>query len=66
MGGVFISYRGGDSYSYGPLIHAELSRRFGADQVFLDSESIPAGEDFSEVCSAGRDGAGVPSRTACG
>lgn len=49
MGGVFISYRGEDSQSYGALIYHELSRRFGLDQVFLDSESISAGEDFVEV-----------------
>jgi hypothetical protein len=30
------------------LLHAELSRRFGPDSVFLDSESIPAGTDFVE------------------
>jgi TIR domain len=49
VGGVFISYRGEDSHSYGPLIYSELSRRFGVDQVFLDSESTPAGEDFPTV-----------------
>jgi len=47
-GGVFISYRGEDSYSYGALLHAELSRRFGPELVFLDSASIPAGADFVE------------------
>src|SRR5215475_5746569 len=47
-GGVFINYRGEDSHSYGALLHAELSRRFGAELVFLDSESIPAGVDFVE------------------
>jgi hypothetical protein len=31
------------------LIYAELSRRFGADLVFLDSESTAAGEDFVSV-----------------
>jgi tetratricopeptide (TPR) repeat protein len=45
-GGVFINYRGVDSRSYGALLYAELSRRFGVDMVFLDSESIPAGADF--------------------
>jgi len=45
-GGVFINYRGEDSHSYGALLHAELSRRFGPDLVFLDSESIPAGADY--------------------
>lgn len=49
MSGVFISYRGEDTRSYGALIYSELSRRFGPDQVFLDSESTPAGEDFAEV-----------------
>src|SRR5262249_34777541 len=48
MGVVFINYRGTDSYSYGALLHAELSRHFGPDLVFLDSESIPAGADFVE------------------
>jgi hypothetical protein len=47
-GEVFINYRGEDSHSYGALLHAELSRRFGPELVFLDSESIPAGADFVE------------------
>src|SRR5215475_5123995 len=47
-GGVFINYRGTDSHSYGALLHAELSRRFGPELVFLDSASIPAGADFVE------------------
>ena len=47
-GGVFINYRGVDSRSYGALLYTELSRHFGADLVFLDSESIPAGADFAE------------------
>jgi tetratricopeptide (TPR) repeat protein len=48
QGGIFINYRGEDSYSYGALLHAELSRRFGSSLVFLDSESIPAGADYVE------------------
>jgi hypothetical protein len=43
---VFINYRGEDSHSYGVLLHTELARRFGAEQVFLDAASIPAGTDF--------------------
>src|SRR5262249_17919 len=43
---MFINYRGEDSYSYGALLHAELSRRFGPDLVFLDAESVPAGADY--------------------
>ncbi len=45
--GVFINYRGEDSHSYGALLYTELTRQFGADQVFLDCESIPAGADFT-------------------
>jgi hypothetical protein len=47
-GVVFINYRGEDSRSYGALLHAELSRRFGPESVFLDVESIPAGADYVE------------------
>src|SRR5262249_37520076 len=47
-GGVFINYRGDDSHGYGALLYAELSRRFGPDLVFLDSESIRAGVDFAD------------------
>lgn len=47
MSGVFINYRGEDTHSYGALLYGELARRFGADQVFLDSESIEAGADFA-------------------
>jgi hypothetical protein len=43
---VFINYRGEDTHSYGALLYTDLARRFGADQVFLDCESIPAGADF--------------------
>jgi hypothetical protein len=45
---VFINYRGEDSRSYGALLYVELSRCFGSELVFLDSESIPAGADFVE------------------
>lgn len=44
---VFVNYRGADSHSYGALLYTELVRRFGADLVFLDCESIPAGADFA-------------------
>jgi len=48
QGGVFINYRGADSRSYSALLHLEMSKRFGADLVFLDRESIPAGSDYRE------------------
>lgn len=43
---VFINYRGEDSHSCGALLYNELAHRFGEHQVFLDSESIPAGADY--------------------
>jgi TIR domain len=48
MGGIFINYRSADSQSAAALIDRELAPRFGSDQVFLDSRSIPAGVDFVE------------------
>jgi hypothetical protein len=48
MGGVFINYRGADSQAAAALIDHELAARFGGDQVFRDSRSIPAGVDFVE------------------
>jgi hypothetical protein len=42
---VFINYRGADSRIYGALLYGELVSQFGEHQVFLDSESIPAGAD---------------------
>jgi tetratricopeptide (TPR) repeat protein len=56
---VFINYRGEDSHSYGALLYAELSRCFGAELVFLDSESIPAGADFPAELLARVRGCGV-------
>jgi hypothetical protein len=47
-GGVFINYRAEDSRSYGVLLYMELSRLFGRELVFLDSESLPAGVDYVE------------------
>ena len=47
-GEIFINYRRTDTHSYATLLYVELSRCFGPDLVFLDSESIPAGADFVE------------------
>ena len=47
--GVFINYRGEDNHSYGALLYTELVRQFGADHVFLDVESIPAGVVIQEL-----------------
>lgn len=45
-GCLFINYRGVDSHSYGALLYTDMIRRFGEDLVFLDAESISAGEDY--------------------
>ncbi|HSV66679.1 MAG TPA: toll/interleukin-1 receptor domain-containing protein [Mycobacteriales bacterium] len=47
-GGVFINYRGVDTDFAAPLLHKELSRRFGRNLVFWDAESIAPGEDYVE------------------
>ena len=46
MTGIFINYRGEDSETAAALIDRELATRFGSDQIFLDSRSIPVGTDF--------------------
>jgi hypothetical protein len=43
---VFINYRDNDCPGFATLLYLELSRRFGSDNIFLDSQSIPAGMDF--------------------
>jgi Ca-activated chloride channel family protein len=48
VAGVFINYRSEDSDTAAALIDRELSERFGSDQVFLASRSIPPGTDFHE------------------
>ena len=44
--GVFISYRRADSGPQVGRLHDRLVAQLGAERVFLDLESIPAGEDF--------------------
>lgn len=46
MGGVFINYRDVDGHDFGALLYEDLTRRFGADRVFMDVESIQAGQDY--------------------
>lgn len=44
--GVFISYRRADSGPQVGRLYDRLVAQLGAERVFLDLESIPAGEDF--------------------
>lgn len=47
MSGIFISYRRNDTAGYAGRLHEALSRRFGADQVFLDIGDLQPGLDFA-------------------
>lgn len=44
--GIFLSYRREDSKAHAGRICDHLADHFGAEHVFFDIDSIPAGEDF--------------------
>lgn len=46
---IFISYRRDDAAGYARAVNDELSRRFGAERVFIDVDDINAGQPFSDV-----------------
>jgi hypothetical protein len=47
--GVFISYRRELDSGWAPWIYDQLAERFGASRIFMDLDSINAGDDFVEV-----------------
>jgi hypothetical protein len=47
--GIFISYRREDSGGYAQQLFESVSSYFGKSQVFMDIDSIEAGEDFTKV-----------------
>ena len=49
MGGIFISYRRGDSAAWAGRIWEHLTGAFGAERVFMDVDSLNLGEDFLDV-----------------
>jgi TIR domain-containing protein len=49
MGGVFISYRRDDTAGYAGRLYDALTAHFGRDLVFIDVDSIRAGENFVDV-----------------
>ncbi len=49
MASIFISYRRGDSPGSAGRICDRLRSSFGADQVFMDTESIRSGSDFRHI-----------------
>jgi O-acetyl-ADP-ribose deacetylase (regulator of RNase III) len=50
---VFVNYRVRDQAGYAALLDRELSRRFGADAVFLAPRSISPGDDFERAILGG-------------
>jgi TIR domain len=47
--GVFISYRRGETSGQARALHEQLEARYGEQRVFMDVDSIVAGEDFAEA-----------------
>ena len=48
MGGIFISYRRGDSEGQARALSLELANYVGKNSVFMDVDSIALGRDFRE------------------
>jgi predicted ATPase len=48
---VFISYRRDDSAGHAGRLYADLTAHFGADNVFMDTETIEPGADFGKRIS---------------
>jgi TIR domain len=49
---IFISYRREDTSSYAGRLYDSIVARVGADQVFMDIDTIRPGSDFTEVLDA--------------
>jgi class 3 adenylate cyclase/tetratricopeptide (TPR) repeat protein len=56
---VFISYRRSDVAGQAGRLYDALSQRLGADQVFMDVDTIPVGVDFAEVLREALDGCNI-------
>ena len=50
--GIFLSYRRQDAAPYARLLKFQLRERFPDARVFMDLDSIEAGQDFAEVTGA--------------
>jgi hypothetical protein len=56
---IFLSYRRDDTAGHSGRLRDALAERFGPERVFMDLESIGAGEDFVEVVKKAVDATGV-------
>src|SRR5262245_2551501 len=45
-GKIFINYRRDDSNGMAGRLHDRLAQTFGPDNIFMDVDNIPVGEDF--------------------
>lgn len=45
---IFISYRRDDTAGHAGRLYADLAAQFGADNVFMDTETLEPGADFPE------------------
>ena len=60
MSGIFISYRRIDTIAWAGRIFADMARRFGVTQVFMDiNGGIPRGANFAETLRAALTGCDV-------
>lgn len=48
MAGIFISYRRGDTGGHAGRLKADLGERYGRPNVFMDIDSIPAGQRYAD------------------
>jgi TIR domain len=49
MTGIFISYRRADTSGYAGRLYDDLTRRFDADGIFHDVDTMPPGVDFVDA-----------------
>jgi len=48
-GRIFVSYRRSDTAGYAHLVYTLLRKEFGAENVFMDVDTIQPGQDFVET-----------------
>ncbi len=58
-GGIFISYRRGETTGQARALHDRLAQRFGAARVFMDVDAIAPGADFVESIEQALDSSAV-------
>jgi hypothetical protein len=49
MAFIFLSYRREDSIAYAGRLHDRLAEHFGAQNVFMDVDTLETGVDFVDI-----------------